>query len=242
MNKQVLTKMFSLLCFLTPVISGCHSRETKSDLVLEGLQWYACRLEEQEDQVGAEQRARLAISKWQNGVLDPEPILIDAILGTCRFLGGVERACLILTTFDEDQDLAGFTTEEEQVDPNGVRRTLVEKYPVFAHYSNGTTDQGVNGRWVIPVRVREGKERKPEQHWREYLATSHQRLRDEYTKRLRADFAGTYHAGFWKDTLPPIYVSAPEGDRLDVRLCLYDRGGHLSDHVSPVTRAQREGN
>jgi hypothetical protein len=230
MNKQVLTQMFSLLCFLTPAISGCHSTETKSDLVLDGLQWYACHLEEQEDRVGDQQRARLAISKWQNGVLDPEPILIDAILTTLKW-GGGERTCLILTTFDEDQDLAGFTIEEEQVDPNGVRTTLVGKYPVFAHYSNGTGDQGVNGRWVIPVQLREGNERKPEEQWREYLDTSRRQLRDEYMKRLRSDFIGTYHAGFWKDTLPPIYVTAPKRDRLDVRLYLYDRGGHLSDHV-----------
>ena len=232
MRKRVVMKILCLALFLIPVMFGCSMRKTPSDIILGELQWHAYRFADM-NQVDAEQRVRLAISKWQNGVVDPEPILIEAFLKTS--IDG-ERCYLALNTFDEDADLAGFVIKEEHVDSNGVRATLVEEYPVFTHSSY----QNVAGFKTIPVMVRDGSQRKPKDQWQEYLSTPRQQLEDEYKKRLKSDFAGTYKEGFWKDTLPPILVSVPQPNKVYVQLYVYDRAGHVSERVSLVHVPRKE--
>src|SRR3990172_5041161 len=52
----------------------------------------------------AEQRAQLALSKWQNGVIDREPILLAAVLGKAQ---GARVPDMVVFAYDEDKDLLG---------------------------------------------------------------------------------------------------------------------------------------
>jgi len=199
---------------------GCGRKKTNSDPILNSLQEI---LHRSGNRVEVQQRARLAISKWQNGVADPEPILIDMALTKSRVEDG-ERMFIMLVTFDEDADLIGFVIEEEHVDSNGIRTTILEKYPVFTHLDNS----GVVRFIFVPVLVRDENQRKPEDQWQKYVSTPRQQLREEYMRRLKKKYWS------WRDTLPPVCISVPEPNKLDVRLCVYDRTGHLSEQVSLV--------
>lgn len=220
MKKQLLVKILLIVSFLIPVTFSCGKRKTHSDPILYSLQEIIHRSGDRGD---VQQRAQLAISKWQNGVEDPEPFLIDVAMTRSRVKDG-ERMFLMLVTFDEDTDLIGFVIEEEHVDSNGARTKLQEKYPVFTHIDNS----GVVRFTFVPVMVRNENQRKPEDQWQNYVSTPLQQLREEYMRRLKKKYWS------WRDTLPPVWVSVPEPNKIDVRLCAYDEAGHISEQVSLV--------
>ncbi len=174
------------------------------------------------------QRTQLAMSKWQDGVTDPKPFLIDVAMMTASVEDGEdgeyeERMVLVLITYDEDADYIGCVVEEECVDSNGVTTTLEEKYPVYTHL-----DRGVVRFSSFPVLLRDKNQRKPEEQWQKYVSTPLQQLRKEYMKRLKK----TYWS--WRDTLPPLWVSIPEPNKVYVRLRVYDRAGHQSEQINLV--------
>ncbi len=169
------------------------------------------------------QRAQLAMSKWQDGVMDPVPFIIDTIMMTRSDEDG-GGTTLVMVIYDEDADYIGCVVEEECVDSNGVTTTLVEKYPVFTHLS----DWGVVEFKFIPVLVRDENQRKPEEKWQKYVSTPLQQLRKEYKKRLKKTYCS------WGDTLPPVWVSIPDPNKVYVRLRAYDRAGHQSEQINLV--------
>jgi len=140
-----------------------------------------------------------------------------------------ERMFLMLVTYDENADLVGIVIEEERADSNGVRTTILEEYPVFTHLS----DLGVVGFKFIPVLVRDKNQRKPEDQWQKYVSITRQQLQDEYMKRLKIKYWS------WRDTLPQVWVSIPEPNKVDVRLRAYDRAGHLSEGISLVYKPRK---
>lgn len=213
-------KMLLLVSIPMLLMFGCSRRKTNSDTVMHSLQEIINR---SRDRIEVEQRARLAILKWQNGVADGEPFLIDVAMTKSRVRDG-ERIFLMLVIYDEDVDIVGFAIEEERVDSNGVRTTLLEEYPVFTHL----LDRGVVEFKFIPVLVRDENQRKPEDQWQKYMSTPRQQLREEYMRRLKKKYWS------WRDTLPPVWVSVSEPNKVDVRLRAYDRAGHLSEWVSLV--------
>ena len=213
-------KILLFVFFLILTTSGCDKRKARSDPVLDYLRWI---VNKSGDRVNMRQRAQLAMSKWQDGVTDPEPFLIDVAIRGADVEDG-ERMLLMLVIYDEDADYIGCVVEEEYVDSNGVTTTLVEKYPVFTHLS----DWGEVGFKFIPVLVRDENQRKHEEKWQKYVSTPLQQLRREYKKRLKK----TYWS--WGDTLPPVWVSIPEPNKVYVRLRAYDRAGHQSEQINLV--------
>lgn len=171
-----------------------------------------------------QQRIELAISTWQNGVPEPEPILLHAVMGESD-----DGVVLVLVTFDEDADVLGFVIGEERVGPNGARTVLSERYPVFTHLD----PRGIAQLKPFPVQVRDKGQRKPDDQWQTYVSTPFPKLREEYMRRLNKEHAS------WKDTLPPIWVSATESNKVDVRLRVYDEAGHLSEPVGLLRKLQR---
>lgn len=218
-NKHLLVKILLFVSFLILTTFGCDKRNACSDPVLDYLGWIVLR---SGDRVNMRQRAQLSMSKWKDGVTDPEPFLIDVAMKGADVEDG-ERMSLMLVIYDEDADYIGCVVEEEYVDSNGVTTTLVEKYPVFTHL-----DRGVVRFSFVPVLLRDKNQRKPEEQWQKYVSTPLQQLRKEYMKRLKK----TYWS--WHDTLPPVWVSIPEPNKVYVRLRAYDRAGHQSEQINLV--------
>lgn len=214
-------KILLFVSFLILTTSGCDKKKACSDPELDYLKWI---VHSSGDRVNMRQRAQLAMSKWQDGVTDPEPFLIDVAMMTASVEDGGEEMLLMLVIYDEDADHIGCVVEEEYVDSNGVTTTLEEKYPVFTHLS----DWAVVEFKFFPVLVRDENQRKPEEKWQKYVNTPRQQLRKEYMKRLKK----TYWS--WGDTLPPVWVSIPEPNKVYVRLQAYDRAGHQSEQINLV--------
>ena len=212
-------KILLFVSFLILTTSGCDKRKACSDPVLDHLRWIVDR---SGDRVNMRQRAQLAMSKWQDGVTDPEPFLIDvALQGADVEDGG--RMLLMLVIYDEDADYIGCVVEEEYVDSNGVTTTLVEKYPVYAHLDRGEVRFS-----FVPVLLRDKNQRKPDEQWQKYVSTPLQQLQKEYMKRLKK----THWS--WRDSLPQVWVSIPEPNKVYVRLRAYDRAGHQSEQMNLV--------
>jgi hypothetical protein len=219
MMKCLLVKILLFVSFLILTTSGCDKRKACSDPVSDYLRWI---VNQSGDRVNMRQRAQLAMSKWQDGVTDPEPFLIDVAMMTVGVEDG-ERMHLVLVIYDEDADYIGCVVEEEYVDSNGVMTTLVEKYPVYTHL-----DRGVVCFSFVPVLLRDKNQRKSEEQWQKYVSTPLQQIRKEYMKRLKK----TYWS--WRDSLPQVWVSIPEPNKVYVRLRAYDRAGHQSEQMNLV--------
>ena len=104
--------------------------------------------------------AQLTLQKWENNRLDPEPILMFAVLTRLR---GKESIRLLLGISDEDADVAGVAIRERHMESNGQISIIEEEYPVFGYGLTITAAQ------MIPIKIRKGNERKNEQHWKNYL-------------------------------------------------------------------------
>jgi hypothetical protein len=164
-----------------------------------------------------EKRVELALSKWQNGRLDREPILLWADLGKPI---GMENKNLTFFTFDENKDIVGFAIVEEYVDANGLRTTLTEEYETTG---NGPypADEAVQA-FAFPVQIRDAGQRKDKQQWNEYLEA---KSRDVKAGRESPPVGKTWHV------MPPIWISIPEPNRVEVYVYVYDREGHKSEKI-----------
>jgi hypothetical protein len=222
-------KIMLLVSLLILTISGCDDKKNndKKDIsapvsvsdVLKGL------VNNSKVDINLKQHAQLAMSKCEDGVMEPEPILIDAIMKTVGVEEG-EIMSLRLIIYDEDADFIGFVVEEEHLDSNGViTAQIVEKYPVFTYLPYASSSELL---WqFIPVWVRDENQRKPEEQWLKYINTPLQQQKDEYKKRTNKNWT-------WLKTLPPVWLSIPEPDKLNVYVQVYDRAGHLSERIRVV--------
>jgi len=157
---------------------------------------------------GARERAKLALSRWQDQDINPEPILLWA---------GVARPnnAIALDFFDEDMDVIGFGTEERYIDANGIRQKLVEEYAAFTHIQWGDV-------WplkIVPVHTRDINQRLDKEKWNNYI------------KGEGIDPNTPMSQEYWTETLPPVWISIPEPNKIDVHVYVYDRTGLKSEPV-----------
>jgi hypothetical protein len=118
----------------------------------------------------------------------------------------------------EDKDLLGLGVVERFKD--GTERS--EEYPVYVHA--GSTRVVRPG--IIPVYLRDEGQQKDESRWEEYVRG------DKIDKWSMGHTGGRYYL----DTLPPVYVSLPDPNKVDVLVYLYDRRGNKSSLVEPTNR------
>ena len=192
-------------------LCGCDdTKKDTEDTIVQGLRWL------QPETSADKERIALAISLRQNGIDDPQPLFLFALVDE-RADRGDGRAGFVLTfgVYDEDQDVIGCVIHEEHTARDGSRGNLVEKYPVFMYYP--MVDILVFP--FFPIRVRAMGERIDELSWKEY---SEGHTMDEMSAR---DFR------HWAMTLPSVYVSIPEPNQTNVQVYLYDRAGHESNRV-----------
>jgi hypothetical protein len=152
---------------------------------------------------GANERAKLALSRWQDQDVNPEPILLWTIIAR-------SNNAIALEFYDEDMDVTGLGIEERYIDADGITQKLVEEYAVFTHI-----------RWsdvwyfkIVPVYTRDTNQRLDKEKWNNYINGEGI---DPNTPMLRE---------YWKETLPPVWVSIPEPGKVDVYVYVYDRAGH----------------
>jgi len=211
MNTSSFVQLLLIGAMLAAGATGC-----KRDPALRELN----RLKEYDIEKGfdiEEQRVETALSKWQNGRLDREPIMLSAQLAKPI---GMETKNLAFFTFDEDKDIVGFGIIEEYADVNGLRTTLTEEYKTTG---NGPypPDEAVQA-FVFQVQIRDAGQRKDVQQWNEYLEA---KLRDVETGRELPPVGKAWHI------MPPIWISIPEPNRVDVYVYVYDRQGHKSERI-----------
>lgn len=161
--------------------------------------------------VETEQRTRLALSKWQNGVIDPEPILLSV---SARKSSKTHSVTLSLIAYDEDKDLLGIVVEEERSDANGA--PLSEYYPVYAHFRQMDTADTRS----IGIQLRGKGDRKDEARWEEYVRS--EEIEETSLKR---------NARHYMDTMPPVYITVPEPNGVAAWIRLYDGAGNQSARV-----------
>ena len=195
----------SALGILVVFISDCKNNNPEEEFdkyVREASIWY-CKLISENPRQPKHSRslAESAIQKWESKKLDPEPILIRAILVKPERL---QCIMLGLQASDEDLDMLGIILKENHIKSNGQKEIIEEKYPVYADDKVTVTKLK-----LINVKIRENNERKDEELWQDYL------------------FVGVPN----KYTMPKVLISAPDAGKIEVEICVYDREGHESAPV-----------
>lgn len=107
----------------------------------------------------AKSLARKAINGWNNGILDPCPILIYS-----GFLKSDDKDYFSLTLVmsDEDADIAGISVREVHMQADGKELVIQEEYPVFMRSSIGHHQ-------LVRFTKREHGERKDYDSWNTYV-------------------------------------------------------------------------
>ena len=157
---------------------------------------------------GANERAKLALSRWQDQDINPEPILLWAIITQ-------SNNAIALEFYDEDMDVIGFGIEEHYIDANGIKQKLVEEYAVFTH----TQWSDVWRLKIVPIHKRDANQRLDKEKWNNYI------------KGEGIDPNTPMSREYWTETLPPVWVSIPEPNKTDAYVYIYDREGHKSEPV-----------
>jgi len=219
-----------VLCFCA---AGCDEDPTR-DIEIRALQ-SLCQHPALPSDV--RERARTALAKYQDQVQDRQPILIVARLITLQEMKKYDFA---LWVFDEDRDLAGFVVREEVHGLDGTTTTLEERYPIFAHLVPTWIDY-VYHDYSVPIRIRSTHQRKDEKQWADYAGMDFGKVvRD----RLPDQSVDGFWSGFWtlwEETLPAVWMSLPEPNRVDVSFYVYDKAGNKSNIVKPLIDPSRPG-
>lgn len=114
-----------------------------------------------------------------------------------------------LSFSDEDSDIVGFGIREESRNEAAKEPIIEEIYPVFVHSSPPSV-------WIslFPIQERTVGKRKDENLWKHYPESS------------------------TADVRPPIIVSVPDPNNVDVWIWLYDQAGNKSEKIKAFNKAE----
>ncbi len=223
--KSIVAFCMSGAVLMVITVAGCKTEDDREEEVVYELAVTALTDFAESKFPGCQRRSRAALSKLKNDVLDAEPILIRALIG----LGGpnANEPVFGLTCFDEDKDIRGFRIKEHYVDPNGAATTLEEDYPVFV----GSLTRFIVENLVYPIQIRGKHQRKDKYLWLEYVNWNLEGLIHEYVDKRPRDHKDASVQGVPEKQMPPIYISIPDPNRVQVLVSVYDRAGHESESV-----------
>ncbi len=144
---------------------------------------------------------------------------IDEAIGHARLGGAIFRASglLSLSVTDADRDLLGIRIKERYVLPNGATSSFEESYHVFAHGASRSFPYRSRDSRHVPVYFRRENRVKDEPQWQVFLDRVE---RGETTRETQ---------------IPPVYITMPEPNTVEVFVSVYDMKGHESEMV-PVSR------
>jgi hypothetical protein len=250
-NKRILGVFLVGFAFLLSLITGC--KQSSDDIDPNKVE-FEVNMEFFEDLTSTQfpdikERAKLAIKKYKNKTIDPDPILLYSTLLQPI---GREDVHLLLSVFDEDEDLLGFVVREEIQGPDGIVEILEEKYPV---YFNCPFLLVVSYCEFSIVR-RETGQKKDEKKWEEFLSTDFSELKkreNEINEILNISpspgepFSETQEKWRmideikrqWQESLPLIYISIPEPNHKTVWIRVYDNAGNKSNFVKLIDQTRQ---
>jgi len=233
-NKYVLVRMVLFMTFLLLTVSACRKNSSESKDFDPVVYVLGRIIKNPENPVDVKKHAELAMSKWQNDVVDCKPILVNAVLGKPQ---KIDKVLLAFTIFDEDRDTIGFVIKEEYVDSNGVKTTLEEDYPAYVHC---LPFEVADAHWVA-IQIRDKHQQKDGQLWSKYVNTDFEQLVNKYIRSDDFSIESLYPGKFWEDTLPPVWVSVPKANKVDVWVYVYDKAGNKSEDVKLLDSTRRTG-
>lgn len=165
-------------------------------------------------------RARAATTRLRTraarGFRTPEPILIRASLCRANYLG----VTLKIIAVDQDCDAVGLRIKEATLAPDGQIRSVTEDYPAYIRERGPVFDMDP----LLMVTIRDGGQRKDSRAWEAFLIDSY-----DWLGRRRSGMANDQRT--YGLSMPPVWISIPESDKIRVFVCLYDRQRHESDYV-----------
>lgn len=172
---------------------------------------------------GCEDRIEKVLAMRTDNVTDSQPVLL---IGVVSEDPGLMPTTVWLCLYDEEVDILGLGIQERYVGADGESAMLVEEYPVFMHRpASGSYDYR-----GLPLHIRDAGQRKDMALWDRYVA-------GEGIETGRAKSRAEYY----RETLPPIWMSIPDPNTVDVHLYLYDRAGNKSELVRPARAGQKQG-
>lgn len=168
----------------------------------------------------ARERARAARDRLRTrtaqGLPTPEPILIRVSL--CRTTD--LAICLNVIGVDQDLDTVGLRIKEASTTPDGQITSLTENYPIYLRARGPYFEMDP----LFPITIRNHGQRRDDDAWETFLIDSY----DLAERRRSGEKADQRRYG---KTMPPVWISKPEPDKVRVFVCLYDRQRHESDYV-----------
>ncbi len=231
-KNQNLFIFWTVMTMLSLWFSGCKRNPKLSDTNMDVLERLSQNSAVSQD---VRDRAQKAIANYTNSTIEPEPLLLCA--SPLIELVGSKRNELRITVIDEDNDIIGFVLKEESREANGAINILEEDYPVFVH-SPGLAP--VN-HYPIPFFTRMNEQRKDEKIWFDYLAMDFDAKMDQIklphsSGDWLSDKIEYYERVYelWEKTLPPVWISIPDPNTLNVWIYVYDKAGHKSNSVRLV--------
>jgi len=236
-RKKYCTSLILIIALL--VVTGCKKVPKLSDLYMDTLEKWSSR------ELGPETRKNLshAIKTYKNKMMDPTPILIEA--GLTQAIGD-EQIILFSRILDEDEDILGFVIKEESQDQNGVVTTLEEDYPAFIHDPR----IGVANTYAFDISTRKGEHRKNIKDWEDHLAMDFDSQVKQQIGPPPPDSSEDWYHKYeqystrvfklWKSSLPTIYISIPDHDKINVRIYVYDKAGNKSNTAELVNHTRED--
>jgi hypothetical protein len=128
--------------------------------------------------------------------------------------------------------------KEETQDPNGTLATLEEDYPIFAHCPAVC----IANAYGFTVFARGDKQRKDEKGWADYVAMAFDARVKKQIGSPPPDSSAHWFSKYspyedrvfhlWESSVPPAYISIPDSDKINVKIDVYDKAGHISNTVA----------
>ena len=219
---------FSISMIIMIMICGCKKQkvdlqEMVDQTLHDALASLAKKTELPSDIIN---RAKTALTKLENGSLDTEPILLMAAIGISD-LNNQPQADIDIIYFDENNDLRGLRIKEHYIDSNGLTTSLEEDYPVFVN----TLNTPFTNSAYFPVHFRDKNQRKDEYLWLEYVNRNLDGLIRLNIDERQSDTLDTHLKNLPFEKMPPIYISIPDPNKVQVEISVYDREGNESDRI-----------
>ena len=178
-------------------------------------------------------RAKTALAKLENGILDTEPILLLAVIS---LVDPNNQPILDFIFFDENKDLRGLRIKESHINSSGSITTLKEDYPVFVN----ELDTFATSSAFFPIHFRDKNQCKDKQLWLEYVNRNLDELIRLNIDERKQDISNRRLKNVKFEKTPPIYISIPDPNRVQVEISIYDREGNESESIELRTGLSME--
>jgi len=179
------------------------------------------------------ERARAALREFNSKEPNTVPIFVYAIL---TYGNDPNYDTLGVMCFDKDRDLQGIRIREQLRDSQGALTAIEEDYPIFV----GSLESWSLERRVISFAVRDSGQRKDEKRWLEYENRWLKVLVREAVAAKRKQSAPVADGNLSVRDMPPLYVSVPDPNRVDVQMRAYDKAGNESEWIEVHAHGERD--